>query len=665
MKLSNKNIQKNSGHNDDQKMVNHPEPETRIDSDESGDTKPKEDKENSQKSINNKNTKTMRKSKKKDSGETPEKEMTPSVNGSSMNTENISVENNNTENQSTDTISVDGTDQHEMDNVEKSSDSLNLCEKPLSISESKVLRVKITDLKPNPLNKKIYTNSNVDDLLENIRENGGIIHTPILVTKDYVPFSGYRRIECCKLLGIEEIDVVIRDIDEKEIDKNMVDSNVNRMKTGEELFNEMEILRNYCGNNQGKRTDLITEFGGSEGKKEDTQTRISKILKISKGTMTQLNDIHNHNPEYLKKIDNVNVKTNTIHQLVLREQNEMLEKKRMEKLVNKVYDVKPNVYNTSSENMMKYVQKDSVDEIISSIPYYKMIRYENDNRPEIGWEETVEEYIKSLSPIFQNCFSVLKKTGSFFLNVGDSRDEIGCELNIPHRILDHLKNLGFLCVETIIWEKTNPRPIGKHEIYTPSYEFIFHLTKSTDFKTKGLKKSMTRNIVDEQKLKLELDEEYLLYNGKRWDESWIRGDLVRTSVNLPKVVGNDVEGFHHPCPFIEVIPVPLVLDYTDEGDVVLDPFCGISTVGLISLNFHRKFIGFETNENFHKISMERLHQKMESMGMTSEKPETKGKIERLHQKMESMGMTSEKTERKLKNNKVKEVGSEKLVGCEI
>lgn len=637
MKLSNKNSNENHGQNDDQKMVNQPEftgqdfPET---------------KENSNKIITNKKQKTMINRKKKDSGETPGKEMTPSVNGSSS-----------TEFGKVDQIVVTEEQMGEVFNSftlpeptpevtnelptgeDKKEPTVTVESKPTP--KPKVLRVKIKDLKLSPLNGKIYTNSCVDDLIENIKETGGVIE-PIIVTKNLVPLTGYRRIQCCKLLEIKEIDVIIRDIDESEMDFWMVSSNVNRLKTGDEIFNEIQVLKNYYGNRQGLRTDLLTEFGGSDGKKEDTQTRISKTLKIGKGTMTQLNEIHRHNPEYLKKIDNVNVKTNTIHSLVLREQNEMKEKERMEKLKDKDYDVKPTVYNTSSEKMMKYVQKESVDEIITSIPYYKMIHYENDGRHEIGWEETVEEYIQSLSPIFKNCYDVLKRTGSFFLNIGDSRDDMGCELNIPHRILDNLKKLGFFCVETIIWEKTNPRPIGKHEIYTPSYEFIFHLTKSMDFKTKGLKKSMTRNIVVENNSKVELDESYLIYNGKKWDESWVRSDLVRTSVNLPKIKGEEVEGFYHPCPFIEVIPVPFVLDFTDEGDTVLDPFSGISTVGLISLNYHRKFIGFETNENFHKISMERLHQKMESMGMTSDK-----------------------TERKGKNNMVEEVESEKLLGCEI
>ncbi|MEI7491312.1 MAG: DNA methyltransferase [Bacteroidota bacterium] len=544
----------------------------------------------------------MTKTKQKDFGETPKTEMTPSENGSSNSTENDTLENNNgmvnepTINESSDVL--EEPPQPEVVN-------------PSSTKDPKVLRVKITDLTTNPLKRKIYTNPLVDDLMENIIENGGVIHTPLLVTKEMVIIDGERRLECCKLLGIEKVDVVFRDINESEMDLMMVSSNLYRLKTGEEIYNEIQILQKYYGNRQGMRTDLITEVGGSDGKKEDTQTRISKTLKISKGTMTQLNDIFKHNPEYLKEIDNVNVRTNTVHSKVVKEQNERIEKERMEKLKDKEYEVKPNVYCSSPKEIMKFVQKDSIDGIISSIPIYKGKDYGNDTLTEIGTEDTVEEYIEGLLPIFENCHKVLKNTGSFFLNVCDGRDENGCELNIPHRILDSLKKLGFLCVETLIWEKTNPTSIGNNDIYRPSFEYIFHLTKSVNFKTKGFMKSMSRNVIDEQKTKF--DESFLIYNGKRWDENWITNDLVRTSINQPKFEGDELSCVIHSHPLIEVVPVPMILDFTDEGDTVLDPFCGIGTVGLVSLTYLRNFIGFEENKNLHKISLERLHRKIKEM----------------------------------------------------
>ncbi len=640
MKLGNNNTSNQNGLYDDQKLVNHPISQPQIGSVDSDmdDSFDKEEPhittgiDGNDKNTNNLNLDKMKKDEKKESGETPETSGTPSKNVSPESTDTKSVVEPKTPviddddldeffnwnmTDTTDDKSVGSLNLPETDMDLEKFESVESTPPPEVITQSQtVLKVKITDLKPNPLNGQIYTNLNVDDLLENIIENGGVIHTPILVTKNLVPIDGNRRIECCKLLGIEEIEVIVRDIIDSMMDLMMVSSNINRLKTGEEIYNEIQILKKYYGNRQGMRTDLITEVGGSEGKNEDTQTKISKTLKVSKGTMTQLNDIFKHNPEYLKEIDNINVKTNTIHSKVLREQNEQKEKERLEKLINNEYEFKPKVFESSPKDMMKFVSNDTVDEIITTIPQFKLFRYDNDVRPEIGWEKTVEEYIDNLVPIFQNCYKVLKDTGSFFLNVSDDRDDSGCELNIPHRVLEHMKKLGFLCVQTIIWEKTNPPSTGNQDTYRDSFEYIFHLTKSTNFKTKGLMKSMKRNVVDEQKSKF--DESYLIYNGKRWDESWIRGDLVRTSVTKPIVDDEETVGLKYPNPLIDVIPVPMVLDFTDEGDTILDPFCGIGTVGLISLNYSREFIGFETNSKLQKITRERLNQKMKSLNMTKE-----------------------------------------------
>jgi len=76
-----------------------------------------------------------------------------------------------------------------------------------------------------------------------------------------------------------------------------------------------------------------------------------------------------------------------------------------------------------------------------------------------------------------------------------------------------------------------------------------------------------------------------------------------------------LSGIQHPNPLIEIIPVPLILDFSDVGDTILDPFCGIGTVGLVSISEKRNFVGFEPNKNFHRISLERLNNKMKELNL--------------------------------------------------
>jgi len=490
-------------------------------------------------------------------------------------------------------------------------------------TEPKILRVWWEKLKKNPIKGEIYTNKNLDELVNNITENGKVIYTPLLVTPNMVIIDGEDRFDSGRLCDIEYFDVVIRDVEESEMVFVMISSNLQRKKTGEEIYNEIHKLYEYYGNRQGLSIsdNTSTENGVSKEKKrnDDTQTKISKMLKVSKGVMYQLEEIHRYNPTYLKNIDNIEVKTNTVFSDMNKEIKEKKGNDLLEILRNKTYELEPTVFNTSSLNMLDYVSEESVDSIVTSIPYYHLIHYDKDGKMEIGWESTIEEYIDSLIPIFKNCFKVLKKSGSFFLNIGDSRNEDGVELNIPHRLLGKLIEICFMCVETIIWEKSNPRPIGNHSIYTPSFEYIFHLTKSTDFNNKGLRKLIKTNVIEENGI-VEMNELYRSYKGIDWKKYWISDDFVKTSVNRKKINGNLVKDYHHPCPFVDTIPIPLILDSTDVGDTVLDPFCGVSTVGVICLDNQRKFVGFETNETYYRISKERLCQIME---INQNKPELK------------------------------------------
>lgn len=496
-------------------------------------------------------------------------------------------------------------------NPEKQTNPVNLL--PKSFKKLSMERVKVTDLKPNPLKRKIYTNTNVDDLMFNVIENGGVINTPFLVTPTLDIIDGEKRYLVCLLLKIEYVDVIICEVDESLMDLVMVSSNISRQKTGEEIYNEIQVLNKYYGKQQGFRSDLFQIFGENGYEKIDTESRICKTLNISKGVKYQLEQIYKYNPKYLTEIDNIKVKPNTIFSRVKLERKEQEEQKLLEKLTNKEFEFNPTIYHTSPNGMMKFVSKNSVDGIISSLPPYIGTSFGNNGNIEIGLEDTVEEYITNLCPVFENCYRVLKNTGSFFLIVRDSRDEQGYEMNIPHTVLDSLKKIGFKCVQTIIWEMTNPPKIGNDDIYRPSFEYIFHLTKSTDFKSKGWSKSQKGNVIDGQKK--EFDESLLEYNGKMWDECWITGDIVRTTVPPTRIDDEELGIMNFPNPLIEIIPIPLIRDYTDIGDTILDPFTGIGTVGVVSVSEKRNFIGFETNETLCRISKERVNKKMKEMNI--------------------------------------------------
>ncbi len=62
----------------------------------------------------------------------------------------------------------------------------------------------------------------------------------------------------------------------------------------------------------------------------------------------------------------------------------------------------------------------------------------------------------------------------------------------------------------------------------------------------------------------------------------------------------------HPCPKPVDLMMDMVAQFTDPGEVVIDPFCGSGTTGVACLLLGRRFIGIERNHDFATISRLRL-----------------------------------------------------------
>ena len=104
-------------------------------------------------------------------------------------------------------------------------------------------RMKISDLHPHPKNAEIYgSNEDVSDLVEKIKRSGQV-HTLVVTSKGIV-LAGHRRMKACKELGIDEVDVEIRDFDtsEQEIEY-IIDNNATREKTNEQKAREAIVLK--------------------------------------------------------------------------------------------------------------------------------------------------------------------------------------------------------------------------------------------------------------------------------------------------------------------------------------------------------------------------------------------------------------------------------------
>lgn len=65
---------------------------------------------------------------------------------------------------------------------------------------------------------------------------------------------------------------------------------------------------------------------------------------------------------------------------------------------------------------------------------------------------------------------------------------------------------------------------------------------------------------------------------------------------------------HHPCQLPIHLLERIILMSTDEGDIVLDPFIGTGTTAIAAKRLGRKYIGFDIDESYVKITQEKLAQ---------------------------------------------------------
>lgn len=91
-------------------------------------------------------------------------------------------------------------------------------------------------------------------------------------------------------------------------------------------------------------------------------------------------------------------------------------------------------------------------------------------------------------------------------------------------------------------------------------------------------------------------------------------DLVLTSppyddlrsYNTGSNTASNPIAFKHPAIFPEALATDHITSWTNENDLVLDPFAGSGTTLLMAKNLNRQFIGIEKEKEYYDICLERL-----------------------------------------------------------
>lgn len=239
--------------------------------------------------------------------------------------------------------------------------------------------------------------------------------------------------------------------------------------------------------------------------------------------------------------------------------------------------------------VMKGVPDASVDLTVTSPPYDNLKNYNGNNKL---WNQTVWE------SVIEELYRVTKDGGVVVWIVNDATIK-GSETGTSFKQALHFKKIGFNLHDTMIWHKTNAFNFGSNLCYRQEFEYMFIFTKG---------RIKTTNFICDVPAKTAGQ----VAKGARKHADGSRDEVPDFVVSEFRKRGNiwsiptSNQSFGHPATFPEQLAKDHILSWSNESDVILDPFMGSGTTGVTCLNTNRKFIGIELDENYFNIAKERI-----------------------------------------------------------
>lgn len=287
--------------------------------------------------------------------------------------------------------------------------------------------------------------------------------------------------------------------------------------------------------------------------------------------------------------------------------------------------------------VLKSFPDGSINCCVTSPPYFGLRDYGIDGQ--IGLEVTPEDFVNSLVEVFREVRRVIRDDGTLWLNLGDSysgsgkgvwnvpdekkskvketyrpssnpvKVQTGLKpkdlIGIPWRVAFALQADGWYLRQDIIWHKPNPMPESVRDRCTKSHEYIFLFSKSPKyyFDNKVIKEPIVKGSSGSQFNKGKT----ALHQAARSSDK----DRIEPKMkNKRSVWSVSTKPFSeaHFATFPPDLIEPCVLAGCPEYGVVLDPFNGAGTTGLVSIRNNRVYQGIELNPEYIEISHRRLSQ---------------------------------------------------------
>lgn len=244
------------------------------------------------------------------------------------------------------------------------------------------------------------------------------------------------------------------------------------------------------------------------------------------------------------------------------------------------------ILNGDCIEIMNSMPEKSIDLIFADPPYNLQLQNEL-HRPNMTRVNAVDDYWDKFDSFetydeftrqwLSACKRILKSTGSIWV--------IGSYHNI-FRVGTIMQNLGFWILNDVIWVKTNPMPNFRGVRFTNAHETLIWACSG-----KGAKYTFNH-----QAMKGLNDE-------KQMRSDWWLLPLATGSERVKDHNGEKAHSTQKP----EALLYRVILSSSNPGDVVLDPFFGSGTTGVVAKRLHRNWIGIEKEGKYIEVAQTRIN----------------------------------------------------------
>jgi len=230
--------------------------------------------------------------------------------------------------------------------------------------------------------------------------------------------------------------------------------------------------------------------------------------------------------------------------------------------------------------ILNQARENSVDMIFADPPYFlsnggitchagKMVSVNKGKWDKSKGVEANHEFNKEW---LKACQRVLKPNGTIW---------VSGTTHIIYSIGYAMQELGFKILNDIVWYKRNAPPNLSCRYFTHSTEIVLWAAKNRK----------SKHYFDYKLMKA-------INNGKQMRNLW----------EIPSPPPKEKRFGKHPTQKPLELLKRLILASTQEGDLVIDPFCGSSTTGVAAALLGRKYVGIDMEEDYLDLSKKRFEE---------------------------------------------------------